>query len=733
MSSPPPAVERGTWLFAPKTAKAGLVALFGAYCAFVFGPIVARLASGRYFGWDLGQYFLTSRETLTGVSHVYRYPFPMLPALYLPLVGGTQDLVAVYAVADLLSGFLMVGLFLAAGLLGYALTRSVLAAGASAVSVGTFSLLLGEIGLGEQAQLLAFALAALALGVLVRGQPLRPGLSAPTAAGMLLLAATFAEAYSTAYFVLVALLYVALTEGRGLRDVRALLRYWAVPVLPLVALGAIVATGGYVSAGVAALPILPRALTLGGWERAVSEVGLGSPVALDGYILAVGSLVVFALFGTRMSRRAGSYVVATIVACVVQVFLLTPEVYWDRAEFFLVFPFCAAVAAMAPGLPRGIRALLARDATTAPRTVPAGRRRRWVDTTCALVVVGVLVAQSAVAYELFPAALRYYSVDPAALSQLTWLRGEPGAALVVAPSGQPLSIANAIGRPVFPLSQPVWFDSGTQRQRAIEATLLTEGRSWIAAGSLSVVDTASPSNATSPAIFDYRFPYFVKLFDLGESEGPLPAALEPHPSAARAGSPSALPAAGTFSETDLLANYTVLKATGVAPNGTVVVNLTFNATTPAHPTVYLALGIPQAHLVGSTSIGSTASVQESFGYGGNTVVRFSSSATVSASSTANVSAPVERAVAGVPTLFWPIAPSAGPVGSEFNVTLSVSVARTMVEAPRLVSETAEIAASGIAWVVIDTPAEPAAVARFAADPAFSLYWSGASFEVFRVV
>lgn len=734
MADATPSTGPGAWLSDRRTGTLAIGVLTAAYCLFVLIPIATRLARGQYFGWDVGEYLLTARLDLTGGANPFRYPFPVLPTAYLPLVAGGAGLTTLYSIADWAGGGLLIVLFLVAGYLGYSIEGSKVAAGACAVSVGTYSLLLGEIGLGSQAQLAAFVFGLSAIAVTVRGRPIRTGIPAPWVAGLLLFLAALSETYSAAFFVLATVFYLAAHEGRRLLRFAMLRTHWPVVGLPAAGLLVVVATGGYASATAANLPILPYLLSPGGWARAVTEVGFGNPLNAYGYLLVAVVLVVLVLFGRPLARRAAALLVGVVGAGAVQILLLTPSVYWNRAEYFVVFPLAVAVATMAPGWPRS----LARRASPAPESnlrrwsLSAPRRTR-VEQVASMIVIGVVVAQSAVATELYPRALAYYSIDPSSLSTLTWLRGEPGAALVVAPSGWTFGIANAIGRPVFPFSQPVWYDTPAQQQRAVLATLIASGRQWISDGSLSVVDTGSPTNATSPAIFASQFPYLLKLLDVGEGPGILSdAPAVRHPAAVVPGG-GVRPAAGTFVDRDAIPNYTVTKTTTVRSDGTVLVNLTYTSTTMVAQSSTVGVQLPQAALSSASVSGVNASLVESFQFAGNPRVAVPVSISINTpTSGVGIAPPDELSVGAVPTFSWTLTPGGGFVGSSFNLTIAVTVGGQALGVPALENATTEMAQHGIDWLVLCPTCEPGAAVRFENDPTFALRSDAAGFAVYSV-
>lgn len=733
MALEPPAAE-GVRVAPSRRAKlAGLAILFVAYAAFAIGPILVRLSRDKYFGWDVGQYLLTAREGVLGGAPLFHYPFPLVPAAYLPLTAANPSLPLLYGLADLLSGLLMLALFVSAGALGFALTRSAAGGAACALMVGTFSLLLGDVGLGAQSQLLAFVLGALGLATLVGGVPRRWPLRPALTAGILLGLAVLAESYSAAYFVLAALLFCALLEGRRTLRWEAAREYWPVLLLPVVAGGATLLSGSGALLASPTRPVLSGALTIGGWERAAAGVGFGSPVNIAGYSLLMLAIVLSALFGTRPSRRVGAGFGATFLACIAQVLLLTPAIYWDRGELFVVFPLAVGAAAVIGGL--SAMSTRAARPSLLPLQSPLGSRSartsRWVNPACAVVVVAVLFAQAAVAYELYPTALERYSVDPGALSQLRWLRDMPGGVLAIAPAAEAFSIADAIGRPTLPMSQPIWFDTPSERSAVELADKLAVGSSWITDGPLSVVNSSLSSNATSSVILDARFPYFVNLLQVAEGEGTSPERLVTGAGAASGSAGGSAPTTASFSGSGELPTYSVAEETSIAANGSVVCNFSFRSTGALEP-VYLAFEVPRASLDRLTEGHATAVLAESFAFGGNPRVRFFVRATVEASPGVEVSPAAEGSIGGVPTVTWPLVPGPGFEGNEFNVSLEISIPGGDYGSPSFTNESSAFSEHDVRWVVVDAGTEESLLPRFEADPTLSLDWSGAGFDVFSV-
>jgi hypothetical protein len=732
-ADPPAAAPAPEW-FSRRTRLLLLLTLFAGYAAFILVPIAARLLSGHAFGGDVAEYLLTARQDASGGSGSFHYLFPVLPALYVPYALTNPGYVPSYAFADVVSGLLGILLFGASGVLGYAIGRTAAAAAAAAVCVGTFFLILSEIGWGAQAQSLAFGLGLAAVAILLLDRVPRWLPSAPWSAGLLLGAAVLTESYSASYFVVFAYAWIVLSQGRRLLSRQAIRTYWPLVALPIAAILGVSALGGSAAANVATDPILPHALTVYAWSTALSNIDFGNVVNAYACVLLAGVFVVFAVLATLWTRRAGMIVSASVVGFLVETFLLTPGVYWDRAPYFIVFPMAAAAAVMIPGLPRAIRRSSVRDLPSAPGS-SRRRRRKAIDLACAIAVAGVLLTQSAISLELYPQILRFYDVEPSQISELTWMRGETGGAVMVSPEGLTFPLAYATGRPLFPWTQPIWFDTPSERSAAITADMLVSGRQWIDAGSLKVADTGGPTNSTSPGVFVYRYPYFVKVFDLTEGEGAVPET--PAHNAPPFRIPNATPGASdptpAFTDTDSLSTYSVTKATTVGPNGTVWVNLTFRSTSPTMEPVYVGLQAPQADLTGFELGPRGGSLSESHDQPGSTLIKFLSRVGLTVPSNQTLGAPIESAASGFPTIYWPISPGVGFTGGELNVSFSIGVAGLSPSAPALLTESSVMRENGIEWAILDTSAEAGLLPRFNLDPTFQLYWSSPTYDVYRVV
>jgi len=711
-----------------------LVVLTGVYAAFLAVPVGLRWSQGRYFGWDAGQYLLTAGVSLHQLPNPYAYPFPLLPAAYVPVVLAAPSLLVEYALVDVLSLSLVIGLFLAIAVLGFRATDTRLGSALGAVAVGTYALIPGEIGLGNQAQLCAFLLGAIALGLQFRRTSAPDTNRGDWVVGGLLAIACLSEPYSASYFVMASVIVAGTLEVAARGPFGVVLRLVRVAGPAAATLAALLAWDGAQFGFLATRPIAPYLLHGTAWMRGWSEVGFGSPIDLVGYLGLLAGFALYTTWGRGVTSRARVLLVATTVPALLEVLVITPVSYWNRAEYFLAFPLAAVVISLAPAAVVGARTAHAVwSRPSAARTLELRRARaRWLDLAVCALLVGVLLGQSAVAGVLYPAALRQYEVDPTGLEEITWLRSQSGAALVTAPPGEMLSIANAIVRPIFPATQPVWFDRSDQQTRAIEGTLLSSATRWISEGPLVAADTDPSFNASSPTVFLDRFPYFVSLLTVTESIGVPFGPAYADAATSEVARPVPSPPSPEFTDVDHFAGLTVSKSTTMVLNGSVWVNFTFESAGPSFSGAHVELRVPEGSVEFSALPGSGIGIVDQFGFVGNPIVKASASARLSVPASVELARESESSSDGGRSMGWSLTPGAGFSGRWLNASMVIHIQGTGTATPALTSETSELTEDSIEWAVVDTSLNPWATGRFQNDSEFALSYTGARFSVFAV-
>ncbi len=712
------------WFF---PAVAGVVLV--AYALFVLGPILVVLSQGHAIAGDPSEYLLTARVGLSNAPGAYPYVFPALPSLYAAAGASRLGFAAAYNAADLLSGVLAIGVALAFGLLGYAVGRSRLSAVSSAALAGTFPAVLAEIGWGGQAQFVALISGTVAVALLVWSAPSLPSVGRSAAAGALLAFAALAEPYAAACSVLFAAAVLFLTHRlRGL-SLRAIL-VDAIALLPPVAAVLYVdLRAGPSSPQQLGSPSLYYALGSGGLAFTENLVGLYDLGAVLGCVAIFGALAAVALLTPGLGRRAGIAFAGATVAFLGQAFVVTPEVYWTRAAIFLLLPTAVATAVLTAPHPR---------AASAPG--PYLRRRRWVRrpsrrqghvirAAAAAVALSLIAVQLAVDLGGYPGDLTNNEFSRGDLANLTWLRGETGGVLLVAPESLDFPIAFATERPLYPAVQPYWFDTSVERSSAEFASTVLDGSQWIQAGPVELVENGPPGGLSLPTVLVAQSPYLVPLATLTAEEGGTYAQSDRAP--ATPSPPTLAPGLNSVPQvagSTRLPTYN-LTSLGSVADGAVSLALSFVASGGAGGPLSVGLSFAGVSLSTPVVYGTNASVTATYQEPGEIGVQLPLSLWASGGPGVLVSAPTVVGAPSGPELVWSLVPDE----PEFNVSINVTLPQLAAAVPSLVSEASALTSHGVGWVVVDSTTNASALDRFTDDPLFAADGSTNSFAVFRVV
>lgn len=722
----------GRWALPPWFAPALGTVLFLAYCVFLIAPIVVLLNSGWAFAGDPSEYLLTAHRGLGSGPGELPYVFPALPVLYAPLNALNLPFGQAYAVADVVSGVLVILLALAFGLLGYVIGRTRFAAAAAAASGGTFPAILGEVGWGGQAQFLAIALGVVAVALLLAEVPEVPSIRASLSAGVLLAVAAFTEPYATACFVVFGV--AAILLGVGLRSVRprALLAYLLVVLPPLVAIEVVTRLAGSSSPQGLGPAVLLYAVSTGGWGFGLAAAGFTDVWTVVGYALVLGALVAVVLVAPGIGRRAGAAVGSAVVAFLAEVFVVTPATYWPRAATFFVVPLAVATAVLVSRAPE-------RSAETEP-TRPSrwiGRLHgspgatRWLRRTTAAVALALVVAQVVAAYGAYPGGLQFNEFESGAVGQLSWLRSAGGSVVLVAPEALTFPVAYATERPLYPAVQPFWFTTPEERDAAVFASTVAAGPAWLTAGPMELVEEGPPGYPSTPSVFVNESAYLIPLGTIVEEEGGSYAqALSAHPAGAAVERPGA-PASGvSLSGEAHLPSYNVSTLSSMSANGSVLVNFTFRTVGASAASVGIGLVFPQVGMEDLHVQAGRASLVTTFQEPGATQVDLPADIAVTGNSSVGISTPTVNSTIGGPTLLWNLSP---PKGAEFNASITFSLPGLSSSSVSLVTEAVALSDHDVQWVVVDAAANATALPRFELDPHFELDRASGPFDVFRVL
>ena len=729
----PRAPPAGRWAFPSWFLPSLALVSFVAYGIFVLAPIVILLQGGWAFAGDPSEYLLSAHRGFGSGPGELPYVFPALPTLYRPIDLFHVPVGQAWAVADLVSGVLLILVAVAFGVLGYALGRSRLAALASGAAAGTFPALIGEVGWGGQAQFVAIILGTLAVALLLTETVRLSAAQRWLVAGLLLGGAALAEPYAAACLVVFAGATLLFQGGRaGLRP-RALVRFLPVLVPPAVAVVFVEWLAGPSSPQGLGPPVLLYAATTGGWGFLASAAGLGDLWSVVTYLVVLGVLVVAAFVPPGIDRRSAAVAAGAVVAFAGEAFVVTPATYWPRAETFLVVPLAVAIALLF-ARPRAVPI----DASPASSTTPSlarptrrRRARRWVRGATITVAVALVLVQVVAAYGAYPGDLQFNEFDAQTIGGLSWLRSGSGGVVVVAPEALTFPIAYATERPIYPAVQPFWFDTSEERSAAVFASTVVAGAAWIDSGPLEVVEGGPPGVPSTPSVFLYQSAYLVPVGTFVEEEGGSFGQTFAVRAASPAGVSPTLPASGaSLSGEAQLPTYSVTTLSSVAANGSAVVNYSFRPVSSGPSSVAVGVAFPGVGLDAGAVPGAVASVEATFSVSGGTTVDLPLTVSAAANASVRVAPVVLGAEDGVPTLLWNVTPAGG---GAFNVSIILGLPDLPATDPALVMEAAALAQHDVQWVVVDTATNASALPRFEQDALFSLVATSGPFDVFRVV
>ena len=710
---------------------------------FVFVPIAKALSRGVLFGYDWSEYALTARDWLTHQSNAFAYPSPVLPLLYVPLVAVTTDPVAIAVVAAVLSGLLIVLLYLAASRLFRIASGSGWAGLLGGLMLVTAPLFLDEVGWGGQSQFLAILLGVATLAILLERVLLRNRRSWAVVGALFLTIGVLSEPYAELYFVV------------------------ATGVLLVLVFGCRVVTPGNLITGAAILlPPISAAATLAALNPSttatVSSQGalavLGNPAVYPALYVRLAFynpaleilypvLVVAYLLTGRVRRypdpRFRWLVPALAVAEIPQFFVLTPWVDLDRAFYFLMVPFGAMVAELAVALPplwRGALATVGHEEPPHPRT-PIRRIRPYVVPTIALVAVLTVGAQMGVATHSYYGSLTYYSYPPGDLSELSFLRGENGSVLFVSPTSNFFPAAWATGRPLLPgpPAQPAAFTVPSQQSAVETANVLALGGSWISAGDVWAVDSEPAGASSAPGILELTNDYLLETLAVDDADQTITFTTSAAPNVvqvdALAQAPSIVHSVNT---TSLVTQYawpdlTVTKSVSLTPAGAIAVALdytlsaatlaTINASVEAPGFLPTSATVPAPNALGPVALAQTYSP-------GIVPIRYSDTIGVSTSGLVG-NTTFLPASGGVPAhVLEELHPAPGS-GGRFGVVLEVAPGARVALPGSVDTEGPTLAAYDVNWEVVERGSDSSFVERFLNDPAFSLDSVTPHYLVFR--
>ncbi len=717
--------------------------ILGLFALFVYVPIVKVASRGVLIGGDWSEYALTAHEYLTHQSGLFTYPTPVLPLVYVPLELVTTNPVAIAEIAPVISGLLLLGLFVVGYRLGRVQTGARWAGLFGAAMMTTAPLFLDEMGWSGQSQYLALLFGILALALLLEPVVQRGRTRWTLAVALLLVGSALSEPYVAAYFLVAMVVFLLLIYRRAILT-RSNLAVAAVTLLPpLLTIGLLAIFNASTTATVSS-------------QSAVSVLGNVAIypalyVRLTFSYLALELLypvVVLAYVLTRSHRqypdpRFRALVPSLVVAWVPQFLFLTPWADLDRALYFLFLPIGLMVAEIAVALPRmWARPIL--EGTPVPPHRSGGNARRlrpYVVPVVALVAVLTIGVQVGAATHTYYGSLTYYSYPQGDLSELAFLQHENGSLLYIAPDQEYFPAAWASGRNVYPgpPAQPALFTRPAQISAVEVASVLAQGGSWISAGNVWVVDSEPAWSTPAPGILELSSNYLLETLAVDDASQAITLVPGGAPNVAEtyilATAPSIV---HETNSTSLITRYSwpslsITKTIRLEGDGVVSVDIAY-ATTAAEVET-LNLTVAAVNLLPTTSTGGTPStlgpvtLTQTFEPGfvpvpfsdtvGATAVGLTGNATYLASS------------GGAPaSVRFELHPTSGGL-TQGSVDLEIAPGVSPTTPGTVTLEAPTLAANDLNWVAVEKASGPQYVERFLNDPEFLLYANTTHYLVFE--
>lgn len=710
-----------------------------AFALFTFLPLAKALLRGVIFGGDWSEYALTANQYLTHQSSLYTYPTPVMPLVYVPVVLATHDPVVVGIFSAVLSGILLVGIYLVASRLFRILTASRWAGLLGGVLLATGPLFLDEMGWGGQAQYLDFVFGLLALSTLLPDVVVAGSARGAFFASGWLAAAALTESYAAAYFVLAAAFLLVFACGRRILVRRNLTLAVATLALPVAVLGVLARLNASTTASVSSSTALGHALALSVYPTLYLRLAFYSPALEVLYPLIVAAYLLTGSSRSYPHARFRRFTLALGVAWVPQLLLLTPWVDLDRAFYFLMVPLGAMVAEIAAVVPGMWERARAQD-TGRPPPLPSPRfrlARSYAIPLVALVAVLTVGVQVGVSAHTYYGSLTYYSYPSGDLSELSFLQDKNGSLLLVAPTPNYFPAGFASGRNVFvgPPGQPAEFDRPSQVAAVETANVLALGSTWIRAGNAWVIDSEPAYGSAAPALLEYSGAYLlptlalddasstVTVFPNGAPDAPQVLPLSTAPNITSRVGPASLTT--TYDWSDLA----VTKVVAMAPDGAVAVTTIIAPRNATLDTVNLTVAEPSPQpTVASTpppnSLGSVTLTQTY--HSGIIPTTFTDTVRANATDLAG-NTTYRPGGSSILEEFHPTGSARGTYSATITLAPSVPTSvpgSTSTEGPTL-------AANDLNWVAVERGSGIAFLERFFNDPQFTLYATSPHYLVFE--
>ena len=704
-----------------------ILAIVIGYALIIYIPIYNYVVvKGQFFGNDVAQYLLTARCLIEGKENLFKYPYLLVPLLYIIPTLVIRDLLDLYAFALFVSGLLIT---MTVCVMYYLLKNFIekpIARILSTLFFGTFPLTLDIIGWGGQSTLMALFLGLSSIAFMTNYyyhavySTKRKKLI--TLSSLTLLLSTLTEPYISIYFI-VTLGLLILWEVKCC-NLKKLLKEAILLVPSLLVIAFILFDGMNVHEKILTTSLLiyfviePSIL-----NRLMSRFTFDYFLLYFALIAVISAYLALKLHLKFRSVDNHSHILAlTAIALLVQV-LITPAQYADRGLFL----------------------------SSIPITIMLGKVMDYVmlhdinkqnSKLIALVALLLTLLVPGIGIDIYNNALGFYFVDKDLLSNISFIRYEEGNVLYISPHPWSFSLAYITDKDVYPTTQPVWFIRKSQVDASILAMSLAWGIRWIDAGEIKVVDSTPIWVQPSPAIYVAKYPYYVELFRLGDGFMPIVFSPTNNESMIWYESPfyaKEIKAWNTNISMFSVYRYdflTIEKIINVDNSGAVniLLNYDFINSFPREiklRLVSLMLKDTRAFIVFNNDTYAQIKLIQSFEepwlkYYYHTTVEvyvLSSDITTAAEF-------IERDEWGLPELAVTFKPLIRV--SNVTVLLKVKVDNVNIRPPRVVTEDKAIKDANIRWVIISTDSHPDIIQRFERDPLYEKHVNLQKYVIFKV-
>jgi len=688
------------------------------YALIILIPIHNQvMVRGRLFGYDVGQYLLTARSLVEGKENMFKYPYPLVPLLYIIPTLILRDSLTLYVFGLYVSGFLMVLITYVMYNLLKNFIKTDIARAVSLLFFGSFPLTLDIVGWGGQSTLVAVLLGlssiAFMINYLIYSKARFLILSSLT-----LLLSTLSEPYVSMYFLTV--LGILTLWKTKYYSFKKLFRE-ITPLTPPLLIIAFTALRTDVHRKV----LTPLAIYIVTNPNVLSELLSRLTFGCVEIYLAVIIIIVTYLvlrFVARMQNLSDDIpiVASSTIALFIQV-LITPAQYADRGLFLSSIPLSIMLGRVVDCL-------------------GYSQVKRFAPLLLTTLLLALLTSGTGVC--IYRNSIEYYFIDKDLLNITSFIYHEEGNVLFISPHPLSFPLSYITDKDVYSTTQPVWFIRDSQINASILAMSLAWGIRWIDAGEVRIVDSTPVWAQPSPAIYIARYPYYVELFRLSDALMPIVFSPTNNESIIWRESPfyaREIKTWNTNASMFSIYKYDTLiieKTINVDNNGVINIVLSYNFTNSfPHEIVLrfisLMLSDTKALIISNNDSYAQVRLLQSFRepwircYYNTTIEVYTLSSNVKVFAEF-----IEQDEWGLPEVVITLRPI--NMVNEVVVLFKILVNDIKVSPPRVVLEYEALEREHIRWVVIDKGVHPDIIQRFLRDPIFEVYLNSSKYIIFRL-